>query len=65
MHSARTSNGIALKPLIVSLQGGSGSAQGFIFRNVKMNDVSNPIIIDQYYCDSSTPCQNQVIHISI
>lgn len=25
-----------------------------------MNNVSNPIIIDQYYCDSKKPCANQV-----
>jgi len=25
-----------------------------------MNNVSNPIIIDQYYCDSRKPCANQV-----
>lgn len=25
-----------------------------------MEDVSNPIIIDQFYCDSPNACQNQV-----
>lgn len=25
-----------------------------------MKNVSNPIIIDQYYCDSNLPCANQV-----
>lgn len=30
------------------------------FQNVRMQDVSNPIIIDQFYCDSPKSCQNQV-----
>lgn len=30
------------------------------FMNVWMENVSNPIIIDQYYCDSPFPCPNQV-----
>lgn len=25
-----------------------------------MNNVENPIIIDQYYCDSKQPCDEQV-----
>uniref|UniRef100_M1CS33 Polygalacturonase n=2 Tax=Solanum tuberosum TaxID=4113 RepID=M1CS33_SOLTU len=33
--------------------------------NVWMENVSNPIIIDQYYCDSSFPCPNQTSGISI
>lgn len=43
-----------------SKQGGSGYVRGVRFQNVKMEDVANPIIIDQFYCDSSKPCQNQV-----
>lgn len=28
-----------------------------------MDNVSNPIIIDQYYCDSPLPCPNQVCYM--
>jgi galacturan 1,4-alpha-galacturonidase len=41
-------------------QGGSGYATEISFQNVLMENVSNPIIIDQYYCDSRQPCANQV-----
>lgn len=41
-------------------QGGSGLACDIKFQNVLMENVSNPIIIDQYYCDSDRPCANQV-----
>ncbi|KAL5975304.1 hypothetical protein ACLOJK_031983 [Asimina triloba] len=40
-------------------QGGSGFARDITFQNIAMVNVSNPIIIDQYYCDSLSPCPNQ------
>lgn len=43
-----------------ALQSGSGFARGTTFRNVKMQNVSNPIIIDQNYCDSQKTCEKQV-----
>nr|QDK56826.1 polygalacturonase [Mangifera indica] len=52
---SNTENGLRIK----TWQGGSGFAADIKFRNVLMENVSNPIIIDQYYCDSSTPCANQ------
>ncbi|CAH2067994.1 unnamed protein product [Thlaspi arvense] len=51
-----TANGVRIK----TWQGGSGLVSKIIFRNISMNNVSNPIIIDQYYCDSKKPCANQV-----
>ncbi|CAF2060226.1 unnamed protein product [Brassica napus] len=51
-----TANGVRIK----TWQGGSGLVSKIIFRNINMNNVSNPIIIDQYYCDSKKPCANQV-----
>ena len=53
-------------PLIISsldpymLQGGNGYVRGVRFENVRMDNVDNPIIIDQFYCDSPKSCQNQV-----
>lgn len=43
-----------------SKQGGNGYVKGVRFENVEMEDVANPIIIDQFYCDSPSTCQNQV-----
>ncbi|XP_058087244.1 probable polygalacturonase At1g80170 isoform X2 [Magnolia sinica] len=56
-----TTNGLRIK----TWQGGSGYARSLRFENVKMIDVANPIIIDQFYCDSSTPCQNQTSAVKI
>ena len=42
------------------LQGGNGYVRGVRFENVRMDNVDNPIIIDQFYCDSPKSCQNQV-----
>ncbi|KAG6422213.1 hypothetical protein SASPL_118778 [Salvia splendens] len=50
---------------IKTWQGGSGYARKIIFQNIKMRNVSNPIIIDQYYCDSPSPCANQTSAVSI
>lgn len=45
---------------IKTWQGGSGSASNIKFQNIQMKNVSNPIIIDQNYCDQESPCQEQV-----
>ncbi|XVF07241.1 hypothetical protein REPUB_Repub06bG0121800 [Reevesia pubescens] len=50
-----TSNGVRIK----TWQGGSGSADNIRFQNVEMNNVTNPIIIDQNYCDQDEPCKEQ------
>lgn len=44
----------------ISTQGGSGYARNIKFLNIMMQNVTNPIIIDQYYCDQTKPCQEQV-----
>ncbi|CAN0866784.1 unnamed protein product [Linum grandiflorum] len=50
-----TSNGLRIK----TWQGGSGSATNIKFQNVEMDNVENPIIIDQSYCDQDKPCKQQ------
>ncbi|KAK9741642.1 hypothetical protein RND81_03G118900 [Saponaria officinalis] len=47
-----TSNGVRIK----TWQGGSGHAKNIAFYNITMQNVSNPIIIDQQYCDQNKPC---------
>ncbi|KAI4328279.1 hypothetical protein L6164_020646 [Bauhinia variegata] len=56
-----TTNGVRIK----TWQGGSGYVRGVRFQNVRMDDVSNPIIIDQFYCDSPTSCQNQTSAVKV
>ncbi|GER48415.1 pectin lyase-like superfamily protein [Striga asiatica] len=56
-----TENGVRIK----TWQGGSGFARKITFENILMNNVSNPIIIDQYYCDSSATCLNQTSSVRI
>ncbi|XP_027098423.2 probable polygalacturonase At1g80170 [Coffea arabica] len=56
-----TTNGLRIK----TWQGGSGYVRGVRYQNVRVDDVSNPIIIDQFYCDSPTPCQNQSSAVEI
>ncbi|KAL0463924.1 UNVERIFIED_CONTAM: putative polygalacturonase [Sesamum latifolium] len=56
-----TENGVRIK----TWQGGSGFARKITFRNILMHNVSNPIIIDQYYCDSPLPCLNQTSAVHI
>ncbi|CAF2194240.1 unnamed protein product [Brassica rapa] len=57
-----TTNGLRIK----TWQGGNGYVKGVRFENVEMHDVANPIIIDQFYCDSPSTCQNQTsaVHIT-
>ncbi|XP_057727636.1 polygalacturonase-like [Arachis stenosperma] len=50
-----TSNGVRIK----TWQGGSGYAKDIKFINIEMRNVTNPIIIDQNYCDQKEPCQEQ------
>lgn len=47
------------------MQGGSGSANNIVFRNIIMNNVKNPIIIDQNYCDKAETCKEQKSAIQI
>ncbi|CAI0386304.1 unnamed protein product, partial [Linum tenue] len=43
-----TTNGLRIK----TWQGGHGYVRGIRYENVEMENVANPIIIDQFYCDS-------------
>ncbi|XP_004486687.1 probable polygalacturonase At1g80170 isoform X2 [Cicer arietinum] len=56
-----TDNGLRIK----TWQGGSGFASKITFKNILMYNVSNPIIIDQYYCDSRNPCENQTSAVQV
>ncbi|KAM7262825.1 hypothetical protein ACFE04_000508 [Oxalis oulophora] len=57
-----TSNGVRIK----SWQGGSGYAKNIRFQNIAMHNVSNPIIIDQYYCDQKIkPCPEQASAVQV
>ncbi|XAR67767.1 Polygalacturonase [Bertholletia excelsa] len=58
---SNTNNGARIK----TWQGGTGFAANIEFRNLWMENVSNPIIIDQYYCDSPIPCQNQSLAVKV
>lgn len=50
----QSDNGVRIK----TWQGGSGSVSNIAFRNILMDAVRNPIIIDQYYCQTKH-CSNQ------
>ncbi|KAH9627202.1 hypothetical protein KSS87_020748 [Heliosperma pusillum] len=56
-----TTNGLRIK----TWQGGNGYVKAVRFENVIMEDVANPIIIDQFYCDSPDPCSNQTSAVQI
>eukprot|EP00253_Pinus_taeda_P017299 PITA_17299 len=56
-----TSNGARIK----TWQGGSGYARNITFEDIVVDNVKNPIIIDQYYCDSSSPCKIQSSAVQI
>ncbi|XP_019439147.1 PREDICTED: polygalacturonase-like [Lupinus angustifolius] len=50
-----STNGVRIK----SWQGGFGYAKNIKFLNIAMRNVTNPIIIDQNYCDRKGPCPEQ------
>ncbi|CAN1353120.1 Polygalacturonase At1g48100 [Linum perenne] len=54
-------NGVRIK----TWQGGSGAVSGITFSNIHMDNVRNPIIIDQFYC-LTKDCDNQTsaVHVS-
>lgn len=54
-------NGVRIK----TWQGGSGYVKAVRFDNVMMEDVANPILIDQFYCDSPNPCSNLTTAVEI
>ncbi|CAI9092941.1 OLC1v1028316C1 [Oldenlandia corymbosa var. corymbosa] len=56
-----TTNGLRIK----TWQGGSGYVQAVRYQNVMVEDVANPIIIDQFYCDSPVSCKNQTSAVQI
>eukprot|EP00253_Pinus_taeda_P015159 PITA_15159 len=56
-----TSNGARIK----TWQGGSGYARNITFEDIVVDNVKNLIIIDQYYCDSSSPCKIQSSAVQI
>ncbi|KAJ4839643.1 hypothetical protein Tsubulata_043252 [Turnera subulata] len=56
-----TTNGVRIK----TWQGGSGYAKNIMFQNVVMRNVSNPIIIDQNYCDRDSSCPEQASAVKI
>ncbi|KAJ0039080.1 hypothetical protein Pint_23994 [Pistacia integerrima] len=56
-----TTNGVRIK----TWQGGSGYAKNIVFQNIAMSNVTNPIIIDQHYCDQEDPCTDQASAVQI
>ncbi|KAL7618729.1 hypothetical protein Lser_V15G03963 [Lactuca serriola] len=52
---SNTTNGVRIK----SWQGGSGYAKNIKFQNIIMHNVTNPIIVDQNYCDRKEECEEQ------
>ncbi|XP_010418948.1 PREDICTED: polygalacturonase At1g48100-like [Camelina sativa] len=53
-------NGVRIK----TWQGGSGSVSRIVFSNILMVNVRNPIMIDQYYCQTKN-CTNQTSAVII
>lgn len=56
----QSDNGVRIK----TWQGGHGSVSGITFTNLHMDNVRNPIIIDQFYC-STKDCTNQTSAVSV
>ncbi|CAK9228915.1 unnamed protein product [Sphagnum troendelagicum] len=56
-------NGLRIK----TWQGGTGIAKNFVYKNVEMTNVANPIIIDQFYCPHQTtnPCSTSTNAVEV
>ncbi|KAI3970614.1 hypothetical protein MKX01_024261 [Papaver californicum] len=46
-------------------QGGKGYIRDILFEEIQCYGARNPIIIDQFYCDSDKPCKNQTSAVKI
>ncbi|KAF8010058.1 hypothetical protein BT93_J0892 [Corymbia citriodora subsp. variegata] len=56
-----TKNGVRIK----TWQGGSGYAKNIKFQNIVMDNVDNPIIIDQNYCDQKKQCSQKAAAVQV
>ncbi|KAI4383000.1 hypothetical protein MLD38_008886 [Melastoma candidum] len=56
-----STNGVRIK----TWQGGSGYAKNIVFQNIQMRNVSNPIIVNQNYCDQKNPCPAQASAVKV
>ncbi|XP_026378328.1 probable polygalacturonase At3g15720 [Papaver somniferum] len=56
-----TTNGVRIK----TWQGGKGYIRDVLFEEIQCIGARNPIIIDQFYCDSDKPCKNQILAVKI
>ncbi|XP_072957849.1 probable polygalacturonase At1g80170 isoform X1 [Typha angustifolia] len=57
-----TTNGVRIK----TWQGATGYAKSISFDHISFNNVANPVMIDQYYCDvrGKCPSQEKAVQIS-
>ncbi|EPS64926.1 hypothetical protein M569_09852, partial [Genlisea aurea] len=64
-----TTNGLRIKTWQAITLRQSTTSSGYVrsvrYQRVTIENVSNPIIIDQFYCDSPTTCQNQTSAVEI
>ncbi|KAI3683036.1 hypothetical protein L1987_83514 [Smallanthus sonchifolius] len=58
---SNTTNGVRIK----SWQGGSGYARNIRFQNIIMHNVTNPIIVDQNYCDQKEECPEKYLAVQM
>ncbi|WOH09854.1 hypothetical protein DCAR_0729314 [Daucus carota subsp. sativus] len=56
-----TMTGVRIK----SWQGGTGYARKISFEKIKLIDVNNPVIIDQFYCPRQINCQNSTSAVEL
>ncbi|XP_023526898.1 probable polygalacturonase At3g15720 [Cucurbita pepo subsp. pepo] len=50
---------------IKTWQGGSGYARKISFRGITLDQVRNPIIINQYYCNGKKDCKNETSAVEV
>ncbi|XP_040376730.1 probable polygalacturonase At1g80170 isoform X1 [Oryza brachyantha] len=57
----RAQNGVRIK----TWQGGAGYVRDVRFADVRVDGVDHPIVIDQFYCDSRSPCRNRTSNVRV